>query len=115
MYLVPGQGYIYIYLKNGCFVTHIIYLTKFSWILSTEKGFPIFTPRQKKVFLCWWNLEKEKSLSEEDYKQKTEKSKKSAGLQHNIKRCGSAVNELTIKPQDEKESQLFLNYGAMTA
>lgn len=32
-----------------------------------------------------------------------------------IKRCGSAVNELTIKPQDEKESQLFWNYGAMTA
>lgn len=32
---------------------------------------------------------------------------KSAGLQQNIKRCGSAVNELTIKPQDEKESQLF--------
>lgn len=32
-----------------------------------------------------------------------------------LKRCGSAVNELTIKPQDEKESQLFWNYGAMTA
>lgn len=40
---------------------------------------------------------------------------KSAASQQNIKRCGSAVNELTIKPQDEKESQLFWNYGAMTA
>lgn len=29
---------------------------------------------------------------------------------------GSAVNELTIKPQNKKkESQLFWNYGAMTA
>lgn len=115
MYLVPGQGYIYIYKKKWlfCYAHHLF--NKIQLNLVQWKRFSHFHFKAKKVFLCWWNLEKEKSLSEEDYKQKTEKSKKSAGLQHNIKRCGSAVNELTIKPQDEKESQLFLNYRAMTA
>lgn len=50
-----------------------------------------------------------KTVPEQGRSLNTEKENtgKSAGSQQNIKRCGSAVNELTIKPQDEKESQLF--------
>lgn len=52
-------------------------------------------------------------------KQRTEIDKGNSGKSvdsvQNIKRCGSAFNELTIKPQDEKESQLFWNCRAMTA
>lgn len=67
------------------------------------------------------NFLSEKKLLSFGKKVERENGKRKTGnrahLWKSAKRCGSGVNELTIKPQDKKknECQLFWNYGAMTA